>query len=187
MGKQPISLSRSVAAAHRSRRLPDVSSAPQPSRTGIRSARAADIAAAHGVLIAYSLREQRQREEFIPPRLIPANPPHSSVPIFPFQIKSSILHPSTPAIFTSVSMRGARPFSHRLTSFCRQPIFSASCPCVMPAASLCLVIGDPLPRSLGAFLPSVIFRQLLLSKPRRHDKMKEEEERRRCFPFPFRA
>ena len=65
MGKQPISLSRSVAAAHRSRRLPDVSSAPQPSRTGIRSARAADIAAAHGVLIAYSLREQRQREEFI--------------------------------------------------------------------------------------------------------------------------
>ena len=72
------------------------------------------------------------------------------------EIRSSILHPNTSAIFARVSTRGVRaPRSHLLTSFCEQPIFSASCPCVMPDASRCLAIGEPLPRSLGAFRPSI--------------------------------
>ena len=73
-----------------------------------------------------------------------------------YEIRSSILHPNTPAIFARVSTRGVRaPCSHLLTSFCEQPIFSASCPCVMPDAIRRLAIGELLPRSLGVLRPSI--------------------------------
>ena len=97
-----------------------------------------------------------------------------------YEIKSSIWHPNTSAIFARVSTRGVLvPCSHLLTSFCEQPIFSASCPCVMPDAIRCLAIGEPFPRSLGALRPS-IFQSFLLSVIRHCDKIKEERERRRC-------
>ena len=97
-----------------------------------------------------------------------------------YEIKSSIRHLNTPAIFARVSARGVLvPCSHLLTSFCEQPIFSASCPCVMPDAIRCLAIGDSFPRSLGALRPS-IFHSFPLSVIRRCDKIKEERERRRC-------